>query len=215
MACLGLLAAPSTQAESIGQLRLGVGLKYRLADQLKLSGGTELRLVSDPAGFDSVLPNVRLKYQLLVPLSLTVGYRFKYQSDGEEAYETRHRFSFDIAGKYQVKALKLNLRLRVQDQMRETSKGKTRHKPTFRTRVGAKWAAWESLTPWVSAEHSLALNETSGEATRKWRSSLGLNWKLRTYQFGVFYRFDLQVADKDDLNTHILGLKLAFDPWKD
>lgn len=84
---LGLLLATPSQAESTGQLRLGAGLKYKLIDELKVVGGTELRLVTGPDQFDSVLPNIRLKYQLFNHLAISIGYRFKYQSDEDDTFE--------------------------------------------------------------------------------------------------------------------------------
>lgn len=94
--------------------------------------------------------------------------------------------------------------------MRETANGETRHKASLRSGVCAKWRASNALIPWVALEDTLDLNGETSQATRKWRSSLGLSSKRDNYIVGIRSRMDMPTADTPD--THILGLEVTFDP---
>jgi hypothetical protein len=209
-AALGLVAGKASADEVLGAIEAGV--QHELVKDLDLSGGVQVRLDEGFSRIERWLPEVAIGYEIVKPVTIGAGYRLIYARNGSGEFELAHRLHVQGALSFKLKPLsaKLEYRLRLQDRFERNVGESTDHHPTLRNALELSYTAWDLMTPFVSGEHYLALDELANNPTRRWKFMLGVQYNIGVAQLELYYRRDVQ-GDSNDPNRHIVGLGLRFD----
>jgi hypothetical protein len=160
---------------------------------------------------ESVMPEVELRYRLIKALHLGGGYRFMYKRDGDGEFENAHRVFFDAKVRWLIATMGMCVRMRLQDNFEWTKKGERKDTPSLRTAVGATYRAWDTVRPFLTGEHFLALDSANAAPTRKWRVTMGAELRWSPLDWEAYYRLDIPVDDEDEARIHIVGLTMFMD----
>jgi hypothetical protein len=208
-----LLAALGGQAlaadEVVGALELGV--RHEPVRHLKLALGGQVRL-EDFSRVQSWLPEAQIFYEPWKHLTLGSGYRLIYERNELDDFEVAHRLHVQAGLSFKIPPIhtKLRYRLRLQDRFERTQGEPTEHQPRLRNALELSHTRWSFASPFISAEHYLALDRLSDEPTRRWRFMLGLEHESGPAEVELYYRLDVRVNDADP-DRHMLGIGVQWE----
>lgn len=205
-----LVARNAVADEVVGALELGV--RHELVKAVDVSGGVQLRVDEGFSRIERWMPEAAIRYELIKPLSIGTAYRLSYARNARGDFEIAHRAYVQAALSFRLKPLgaKLRYRLRLQDRFERHVGEPTDHRPTLRNALELSHTAWASLTPYLSGEHYLALDDLEDNPTRRWRVMLGIQHEFGAAELELYYRLDVRVGN-DDPNRHMIGLGLRLD----
>ncbi len=209
-ALLMLVAGTAGADEVVGAVELGV--RRELVKDVDVSGGVQLRLDERFSRVERWLPEVAIGYELGKPLTIAAGYRLIYARNGRGDFEIAHRGHVQAALSFKLKPLdaKLRFRLRLQDRFERNVGEPTDHRPTLRSALELSHTGWAFMRPFISGEHSLALDELADRPTRRWRMMVGAQREVGLAQLELYYRLDVRVGN-DRPNRHMIGLGMRLD----
>jgi hypothetical protein len=205
---LALLMLPQTvAAQSERMTRGGLSLAFEgekdLSSLLSLGFDEEVRLVSNPTGFDRSVSSVGLNYALFNKRVKVGGYyAFIYLYNSKHLYEARNRFYFNLSYKQPLNRFTLSWRGRAQATVRDENRGDYRVNPryTMKNKIELEYQVWgKPWKPYVSLDFSTNLNDyVTRYDLERVRTQAGAVWRLdRTRYFDFFVRWDEYLKSDD------------------
>ncbi len=194
---IGLLAGPSSvQADSSAELWLAPGIKYKLADDLKLNFTQDIRFQDDASELQSIMPTLALSYRLHRNVKIATGYRYAYKRTGSGDFSNRHRLHTDGLASYSFGDVKVSYRLRLQSTLKEDET-----KSVARNRLALQYRMNGTTNGATSVEtfHDLS----AGFETL--RVTVGIEREISGQDVSLFYRYE-SPSDAAEDKLHILGL---------
>jgi len=205
----GLLLSARPAAADVQQWT-ELGVKVDLPEKLTLSFDQHIRFDEDVSRLGSFMPEAGLQYRPLDWLRLAVGYRLQYERSGSGDMRARHRFFTDARARYDLGEVRLEYRLKLQDQYRPDDPDDT-WRQTLRNRADVSYRAWKPWIPGASVElhHDLAQGDAIHLA-KIWITAGG-SWSKKKRDLELFYRAEIPQAEPMDPTVHILGLAFHHD----
>lgn len=202
-----LALAGQARAESDVQLWTKAGVGHDLSDDVSLVGDLHLRFDENVSRVESLMPEVEVRYDLAKWFQIAGGYRLQYMRDGDGDLVVRHRFHGDGSLQYDLGDVRLEYRLRFQQQLRPSSNDTTRQ--TLRNRGEISYRGHKRWTPAVGGELFHALGDGETIQFDKYRVTVGLDYDRKDWEVGVFYRIEVPVnvpVGDIEATLHILGV---------
>jgi hypothetical protein len=227
-----LMGGVSAQAQA---LWTSAEAKARLAKGLSVYAEGEYRTADGMDTTDRIAASAGLNYRLLKPLKIGAGYTYIHQREATETthkgniiptyWQPKHRLEFDVTGTYRTGRIQWSLRERYQLTHRtsqtvkkfdsdgvtpksdELIEANTKH--MLRSRLEAEYLIKKSrFTPFASMEVYNSL--TDGFDYKKFRLTLGTDYKLaRQHSLSLYYRY-INRDDSDEKSGHVVGIGYTF-----
>lgn len=194
---IGLLTNPSSaQADSSAELWLAPGIKYKLADDLKLHFTQHLRFQENISELKSIMPSVALSYRMHRNVKLAAGYRYAYKRTGSGDFSNRQRLHSDALASYSFGEFKASYRLRFQSSFKDDET-----KLVVRNRLGLKCRI-NDITRGASSVETF--NDLSA-GFETLRMTVGVEREISGQDVSLFYRYEAP-SDAAEDRLHILGV---------
>lgn len=209
VAALAAGASPA-QAQSELQLWLEGGLRHDLGPRTTFTFDQHLRFDRDLGRVGSVMPEPGLVTRAARWLRVGVSYRLQYERNKDDAMELRHRFHLFARARGDVaKALRLEYRLQLQEQVRPDANDLYRH--TVRNRIGLVYRGLRRWEPAADIELHHAIDDGDAIHLEKLWLTFAVGRPLGAGDVEVLYRIELPRFDPAEPTLHILGLGFHAD----
>lgn len=192
----------------------GASLTYEVVKELnqnfRLTADEEIRLVdNNKYGFDRSATTLGGDYAILQKkVRIGAFYSFLYLYNGDNLFEYRHRYFFNVSYKEDVGSFSLSWRGRFQGTIRDENRGEYRVNPKYvlRNRFQVEYLIWKSRwTPSVSCDFATVLNDPRYDLSRI-RLQGGVEYRLSRYTYlSGFLRYDINY-EKAENNRLSLGI---------
>lgn len=199
-----LALAVAGEARADVQLWTKAGVGHDLTDDVGVLGDLHLRFDEDVSRFQSLMPEVELRYGPAKWLRLGAGYRLQYTRDGDGDLVVRHRFHGDGSLRHDLGDVRLDYRLRFQEQVRPGANDPSRH--TLRNRARVSYRGVKRWTPELGGELFHAIDDGDTIHLDSYRLIVGVAYDRKDWEVGAFYGLEVPVADTTEPTIHILGL---------
>ncbi len=176
------------------------------ADQrLTLGLSKQLRYQDTFTVVESDISEVSASYKLENWLSVHGQYRFIAKGD-----ETRNRFIAGLNLKFDLGAISISNRARIQNEHCTFNDSPSETSWVFRDRIQVTFCRQRPLRPFVGAEIFLGMNDDS-KSEDKFRLSGGLDFHAsKAIELSLFYHFEHDLGEKTNETTHVLAGKIGF-----
>jgi uncharacterized protein DUF2490 len=164
----------------------------------------QIRLDDNASRVSSLLFFVGARYQVASWLRATAGYRSEYERDGDDDLVLRHRLTADLGPRLDFGSIRLTYRLRLQEQLRPTSRDQ--YRVTLRNMLQLSYRGWDRWTPALAAEPFHAMGDLDAFELDKTRITFGVTHDLDKHQeVEAFYRIEVSHGDASEPTLHIVG----------
>lgn len=204
---LGLVLAGEARAESDVQLWTKAGVSGEVAEDVDFGVDLHLRFDENVSRVESLMPDAEIQYALQKWLRLGAGYRFQYMRNGDGDLVVRHRLHAEGSLRLDLDDVRLEYRLRFQEQIRPSSNDTTRQ--SLRNRAKASYRGVDRWTPAATAELFHALGDGDTIHLDKYRLTAGIAYERKKWEVGVFYGLEVPVnvpIDEIEATLHIIGV---------
>lgn len=203
---------PGTAQEQDLQGWARVQLERDITDDLELALDLQQRMKGNLGVFDRSMITVKADYDLPAGFGISGGVRYKLVKD-EAHYDSRYRLNGDLDYDYDLGALELGWRSRIQYGIDDGLRAEVlyENKLVNRNRAGLSYHIFGTrFTPFGSVEIFRHLNREQGAHFYQIRYELGVELLLSTTSdLELFYKLEDEVNVSDPLLVHILGAKLT------
>lgn len=205
---------PTVEAASDSQLWLKAGLNYRATKKSDLMFRQRLRFTNDIADLEHISPELSWRYRVKKFLRVRAGYRLtaKQEIAGPNShFDLWHRLFGDLYLRHRMKPVLLKYRFRFQEVFgRPRQSGEMKFKHTIRNRLGVEWKAGKGLSPFLSTELFVRINDNDG-LLHAWRITPGVGYRIKKNRFSLFYRFERMLNGAAVPSNNIIGVSYAYD----
>ena len=210
----GVLAAalaPGGQAvaDSETQIWTRAGVHYRFAERWRADFEQRLRLTADPLQVSAVIPELALNYDVTKWLRLAGGYRYIKDRNRFDRFVTWHRFFADAEVETKWNRLRIENRVRYQEQITSDFNRQNRHR--LRNRLLFGWDTDAFVEPYGGGEIHYNFGGADGSGWHKYRLEAGLRFKFGPHRMATAYRFENQIADTNDPHLHVVLLQYHYN----
>ena len=184
-------------------LWVGIDLKKKIAKKFDLNFCPQLRTVTSPPQFGSLLLETGLDYDAAKNLTASLFYRIDFKPDA-----IQHRAYFDIAGDHKFnKKFTVGLRLRIQREF-QISKISDSY---LRPKISFKYKLKKKITPYLSGELFYHIYYKGNEFD-DFRFESGINWDLKkNMSLKTYYLLDKEFNVAPNGYQHIAGITFGKD----
>ncbi len=202
--CCILITEKSTAQETIGSgAWLGIDLKYKLSKKFDLNFCPQLRTITTPPQFGSLLLETGLDYDVAKNFSASAFYRFDIKPG---AFQNRIYVDLSVQHKLNKK-LTAELRVRIQRQFERNNLPDNYLRP----KLSIKYKLNKKITPFISGELFYHVNYMGNEFD-DFRFQPGINWALKNnMSLKTYYLLDYEFNVYAPGMQHIVGITFGKD----
>lgn len=188
-------------ADSEGQLWLESSLRAKIAKKLRLEWSQHLRFDHNISSFQSVMPEIELRYKPIKMISIKLGYRYIYEKNKNDRFDPAHRYHIQLSTNKKIGMAKLSYRIRYQEKHEEDEfdyTSRLRNKLSIQLDTGSKYEPvlfTESFTDIASSTVDIS----------KYRIGLGVAYAFRK-KMNLRLDYIFQREDRKD-RIHLLRIK--------
>lgn len=205
---IALLSAGESRSDDT-QIWLRAGVRQAFRQRWRLDFEQRVRLSAVPLEVDSVLPELALNLDLARWLVLTGGYRYTEQRNAQDAFVSFHRLYADAVARLSWKSLRIENRLRLQEDMTWESSERNQHRA--RNRVQVAWKTERFVEPYASAEVFLKVADEGETGWQRYRLEAGLEFPVGPHSPAVGYRLQDPLNDPEAAVTHIILVRYDYN----
>lgn len=157
-------------------------------------------------GLTRVIPELEADYRVWGPLRVGLGYRYIWRRDSQWVTDDGHRVQADVMARFEVRALAVELRSRVQWRtMNEFHAGvfDPDDRAAWRNRVNLEWRLARGFTANAFGEHWTRLDE--GPRHDRIRASVGCAVELGRWRVHAYLLRDMP-GELDSPNVTVFGV---------
>lgn len=182
---------------------IGVDIKYKLSKKFDLNFCPQLRTVTTPPQFGSLLLEAGLDYDVAKNFSASAFYRFDIKPASFQ-----NRIYIDLSYQHKLnKKFVAELRLRIQRQFERNSLPDNYLRPKF----SIKYKLNKKISPFISGELFYHVNYKGNEFDN-FRFQPGINWELKhNMSLKTYYLLDYEFNVNTPGMQHIAGITFGKD----
>ena len=202
--CCILFSEKTIAQEIIGSgAWIGVDLKYKLSKKFDLNFCPQLRTITSPPQFGSLLLEAGLDYDATKNLSASAFYRFDLKPTSFQ-----NRIYVDLSYQHKLtKKFNAELRIRIQRQFERNNLPDNYLRPKF----SIKYKLNKKISPFISGELFYHVNYKENEFD-DFRFQPGINWELKhNMSLKTYYLLDYEFNVYAPGMQHIAGITLGKD----
>lgn len=202
--CYLFVNEKSSAQEIIGSgAWIGVDLKYKLSKKFDFNFCPQLRTVTSPPQFGSLLLEAGFDYDAAKNFSASAFYRFDLSSTS-----VQHRIYIDVAGQHKLsKKFTTELRLRLQRQFEINNLPDNYLRP----KLSVKYKLNKKISPFISGELFYHVYYKGNEFDN-FRLQPGINWDLKNnMSLKTYYLLDYEFNVYAPGMQHIGGITFGKD----
>lgn len=207
-----LIHSANAQNEGMG-LWTGVAAELRLTKKLELNAGVQTRFSDNIQVTRAYLGELGLTYKLTKHWDVSGFYRYtgrlkKNKETDTWYYRPYHRFYGEVSYDNKIwKGLKLDYRLRYQNQFKDDNDAVVADKSYFRNKLEMSWENTSRFTPFVSADLFYRIgNAEQSAAFDQVRYKAGTNVRFsKVHSLDLFLFRDAEINHSGESSGLILG----------
>lgn len=184
------------------QLWTSVTIEKKIIKQLSVSVSEELRFSDNITEVGSFFTDIGITYKFHKNWRIAGDYRFTNKIQLDNSYSKRHRYYFDLSYRKKFYQFMVIARTRFQSQYADVNSSETGHLPEYysREKLTLKYSITKKISPYLSAEAFIPLNNRKVKGIDNMRYSLGVEWEfMKNSTLDVFYLIqqEYQVANRE------------------
>lgn len=191
------------------QLWTSVTLEKKIIKQLSVSISEEVRFSDNITEVGSFFTDIGLTYKFHKNWRLSGDYRFTNKIRLDNSYSKRHRYYFDLSYRRKFYQFTVMLRTRFQSQYKDVNSSETGHLPEYysRNKLTLKYNITRTISPYLSAEAFIPLNNPKVQGIDNMRYCLGLEWEfVKNSTLDVFYLIQQEYQVKNRERDFVAGI---------
>lgn len=211
---LGFSLQSLSQVNDAG-LWLSLNVEKKITTRCTAVLSEEIRLNENISEVGSAFTDVGIQYKVFKRIFVSGNYRFIQNRNLDDSYSFRHRYYFDVAGKFKFNKLNATLRERFESQYKNLQSSENGKLPDnkLRSKLTLKFDLNKRYTPYLSGELFYQLNNPQGNEIDKTRYTLGVDYETnKFFSFAVFYFINMKHNVKNPLTEYVIGAGVTWKP---
>ena len=195
------------------QLWTSVSIEKKVIKSFSVSLAEEVRFTDNINELGEFFTDIGLNYKINKNWRISGNYRFTNKIQLDNSYSKRHRYYFDLSYRRKVYMLTIVLRTRFQSQYKNINSSENGHLPEYysRNKLTLKYNATRRLSPYISAEAFIPLNNPKVGGIDNMRYSAGLEWEfIKNSTFDFYYMIQQQYQAKNPERDFVAGIGYSY-----
>ncbi len=210
--CLGISSSALSSKHDFS-FWSSVSLKHKFTTKSSVEVSFQERQNRNLLTSDSWLAEAGFEYKFSKDFSASVNYRFIAKNE-LDYFSSRHRGFLDLKYKFKFSKITVNLRERIQSQIRDVSSSETGKFPEYvsRTKAILKLDIGERYSPYVSTEmyYQLRVPGEKFSSIKRFRYETGIDYEFNLiHQLNIFFMYQQNLTEP--LNDVVSGVGYTYN----
>jgi hypothetical protein len=191
------------------QLWTSVNLEKKIIKGFTVSLSEEVRFSENITEVGIFFTDIGLNYKINKNWRISGNYRFTNKIQLDNSYSKRHRYYFDLSYRKKFYQFTLLARTRFQSQYADVNSSETGHLPEYysRNKLTLKYSITKNISPYLSAEAFIPLNNPNVKGIDNMRYSLGAEWEfVKNSTLDVYYMIQQEYQVKNRERDFVTGI---------
>jgi hypothetical protein len=195
------------------QLWTSVNLEKKIIKGLSVTLSEEVRFSENITEVGTFFTDIGLNYKINKNWRIAGNYRFTNKIQLDNSYSKRHRYYFDLSYRQKFYQFTIIARTRFQSQYADVNSSETGHLPEYysRNKLTLKYNINQKISPYLSAEAFIPLNNPDVKGIDNMRYSLGVEWEfVKNSTLDVFYLIQQEYQKANRERDYVMGIGYTY-----